>query len=233
MPSLPLRLRLISLITACFCTVASGQIMEVILPTGGMQVMRKGFIVTQDQDTIWALISYPADTVIFYIMYPYRVSESVSGYTTKLPFLLADDPRVKSFTRNGIRYEPHNVAPLGKTLYLAVVNPGPLTLYAWYVNFSDQGSYETNETEEYQSKASFFTNFHDESFAVKEYYLRKGDSGEVVQVPRYEKKFRDVFIPLVKDSPSFIRSLAGSYCDYDHLEGLVEKYNRMFQPAKP
>src|SRR5512138_1752217 len=189
-----------------FLSAASGynQIMEVTLPSGRIPFFRKGYLITSKQDTIWSLISFPADTIVFFIPFPARVKESLTNHTKQLPFADAGDPGIRSFMRNGIEYEPCRLGPRARAVYLAVLVRGPLTLYAWYGDFVDHGFYGTMESAEYNSPAGFTTNFHDEYYTEKACYIKKEPGRELVLIPRGEKKFRDAFIPLVKDDPEFI-----------------------------
>jgi hypothetical protein len=77
------------------------------------------------------------------------------------------------------------------------------------------------------------SNFKEEEYySVKNYYVQRKTANQLFLIPNGEKKFRDAFIPLIRDNKKFIDNLVGQPVDYYHLRYLVQLYNEVSAGGK-
>jgi hypothetical protein len=67
----------------------------------------------------------------------------------------------------------------------------------------------------------------EEYYSVKDYFIQKKTANQLFLIPNGEKKFRNAFIPLIRDNKKFIDNLVGQPVDYYHLRYLVQLYNEV------
>ena len=212
------------LLIVCCLNSAFGQIGKTTLTSGQLVLFRRGYIVTNEDDTIYALICHASDSVIYLINPSIKIKGKRVSKPVELPFTTAGDGRVKSFLRNGLRYEPCKIGN-GQTIFLTVLKKGPLTLYAQLYQYADNGFYYTLSKD---TTNSFTRNFDDEYYDIKAYYLKKEPAGPITHVPKSTNRFRKIFYPLTLDNKKFIESIYGQNVNYNNISQLVEQYNSTY-----
>jgi hypothetical protein len=203
------------------------QVLQVKITAAQLACFRKGFVVTQENDTVYALIDHAKPGGIFLIPLPAEFIQAGPLNTSDLPYIRASGNKVKFFMRNGLVYEPFP----GKDedgVFLTVLVKGPLTLYAQLSNYADHGFLVTMRSAAYKSEKGYFTNFDDEYYDVVSCFIRKEADSTMTAIPAGEKKFRNAFIPLIRDNKTFLKTLEGQTIDYYHLKSLVGQYNATY-----
>ena len=204
----------------------------VVVQKGQILKYRKGYIITKENDTLRGLIWHESDGKIFFIRDGMKIKTPIMGNFSSIPFYTADDGSIKGFTRNGLVYIVRQVPPDNAPVFVNLLESGPLNLYYLLFNYSDQQQanqmVNTGVLQNMANNAEGKTEA--EYYDVMAYYLQKKADGPLIFIPKGEKKFRDAFIPLIRDNPVFVRGLAGQAVDYFHLHELVKQYNVTFQP---
>jgi hypothetical protein len=201
---------------------------------GNILKYRSGYLITSANDTLFGLIWHENDGSIYFIKKGTIIKTPIVGNFSQIPLISADNGRIKSFCRNGIFYEIHPVPPSYSPAFLNVLEQGKLTLYILISNYQDARTAD-NSTGGLiggglagafiGTLSSANTKKEEEYYDVKAYYVQKKPGDELVLISRSEKKFREVFYPLIKDNPAFLKSLVGQSFDFDHLRALVKTYN--------
>jgi hypothetical protein len=211
-----------------FSLVSLSQDSTVIIQRGQITKYRPGYLVTPGNDTLRGLIWIEGDGAICFIRKGIKIKTPVVGKFTTIPFITAGDGIMKSFYRNGIFYEIHDVPPYQNSVFLEAMERGPLTLYRLITNYEDAKSADVGTggmLPALANEATYGNNSTEEFYSVKAYYVQKQPGNELVLIPGGEKKFREIFYPLIKDNPIFLKGLAGQSFDYYHLRDLVKQYN--------
>ena len=186
---------------------------------------RPGYIVTVNNDTIRGLICHDQMDVVRYIKATSNLEVTPFRQQSEVTYSFPNKP-VRAFIRNGMLYEAQAVPPDSNFLFLAVLVRGPMTLYALIGNYSDNGFERTIKEAGGLSRLSYSTNYNDEYYLVREYYIGKKPGQALVRLPHEEYKFNKVFVPLISDNKKFLRESKPIIYDIYHLRTLVELYNR-------
>jgi hypothetical protein len=199
---------------------------------------REGYIITNRNDTIPGLIYHESDTGIYFINASKKIKTTTFGKQSTIPHIPSDYPIVKAFLRNGIFYENCKIPPGNHSVYLAVIEDGPVKLYGKIANYSGKQFTEDMFIVGFLP-VTFFgilsesdstkKNSQEEYYSVTAYYLQKMPDPELILLPKGEKKFRDVFIPLIRDNPAFVKLLPGQAIDLYHVHDLVKRYNLTYK----
>jgi hypothetical protein len=197
------------------CVVKQGQIVK----------YRKGYLITPGNDTLRGLIWIEGDGVIYFIREGIKIKTPVVGKFTKIPYITAYDGSIKSFYRNGLFYEIHNIPPYNNSVFLEALERGPMTLYRLITDYIDAKQADSYLDGSLANEANYGSSSVEEFYTVKAYYVQKQPGDELVLIPGGEKKFREAFYPLIKDNPVFLKELTGQAFDYYHLRDLVKQYN--------
>jgi len=223
-PPVNVRIPVAILSLLLLCIDSLSQVPEVKLSLGQLIRFRKGYIVTIDNDTVYSLICHSSDNEVFFVPEPFKYNRAWGFNKSKIPCLTTEDEKIKSFLRNGLLYEPCKIPPKNKTVFLTVLEAGTLTLYALLNEYSNKSFMGTVSKAEYKSEKGYFMNFDDEYYGIKDFYLRK-NTDQLILIPRGDNKFQKVFLPLIRDNKTFVRSLSGQDVDYSHIRSLVKQYN--------
>jgi len=189
---------------------------------------RLGYIVTVNKDTIPGLICHDQMDVVRYIKASSNLEVNPFRQQSEVAYSFPNKP-VRAFVRNGMLYEAQAVPPDSNFLFLAVLVRGTMTLYALIGNYCDNGFERTIREAGGLSRLSYSTNYNDEYYLVREYYIGKKPLQALVRLPHEEYKFNKVFVPLVRDNKKFLRESEPVTYDIYHLRTLVELYNSTSQ----
>jgi len=208
--------------------VSFSQDSVVIVQKGQILKYRKGYIVTAAGDTVQGLIYHKSDSGIYFIRGDKKIRLQVMGNFSEIPRFTADEGKIKAFYRNGISYCIRSIPPDGRKVFLALVEDGRIALYGLIRNYEDKrhADLQTNT-----GFIGFVLNQYagdegkDEEYYSVKYYLQKKPDDKLIDIPIREKKFQEVFFPLVRDNPAFIKALRDQPADFYHLRGLVRQYN--------
>jgi hypothetical protein len=205
-----------------------------ILQKKDISKFKKGFLITNDKDTLKGQIYQVSYEKIYFIKDGCKIEKAASGKLSNLPFFLAGDGNIKAFDRDGLYFESHNIFPNNTPVFLNVMDQGPINLYRLIYDYEDAGLDNGGWViflvaggalgglvYGLANQNSLPDKVHDNAF-----YVQKGANNPVYFVPDSEKKYREVIYPLVKDNPAFLKSLVGQYFDFQHLVDNISKYNQ-------
>jgi hypothetical protein len=206
----------------------------IVVQKGQILKYRKGYIITTQDDTIRGLIYHESDSRIFFIKEGQKVKTPVVGNFSIIPSITATEGSKKGFCRNGLFYTICCVPPDNNPVFLTVLEKGQLTLYCLLSNYSDQQLSNQMVTgggllNSMVNMTNYDKNNDDEYYDVKAYYVRKTPNDQLILIPKGEKKFRDAFVPLIRDNHPFVQGLVGQTVDYYHLRSLIKQYNTTSQ----
>lgn len=223
-------LKYILLITGFLSTLLSlSQDSIVILSKAKFRKYRPGYLVTPANDTLRGQIWIEGDGALCFIRQGIKIKSQVAGNFTEIPFITAGDGVIKSFFRNGIFYEIHDVPPYNNSVFLEVMERGSLILYRLLTNYEDAKSADVGINggliNTLANEATYGSKSTEEFYSVKAYYVQKKNSNELILIRGGDKKFREAFYPVIKDNPGFMKGIVGQPFDYLHLRDLVKLYN--------
>lgn len=198
------------------CVVQKGQFLK----------YRKGYVITIKGDTLKGMIWHKSDGEIFFIREGTTIKTPIFGSFSTIPVFSASDGRIRAFYRNGFCYIADIIPSESRAVFLAVLENGPITLYALLGNYSDlQMSDQFASPGLLTGLAYAGAKTEDEYYDVKCYFLRKGNGSALIRVPQGEKKFLNVFLPLIRDNKVFVKELPMLDVNFFHLRSLVKEYN--------
>jgi hypothetical protein len=218
-------LLLLIFLGGCLSPDLFSQDSTVIIQRGQILKYRKGYIITTSNDTLRGLIWIEGDGAICFIREGIKIKTPLAGNFTKIPYITAGDGYLKSFYRNGIFYEIHNVPPYNNSVFLETLEWGSMVLYRLIANYEDAKKANSYLAGAMENEANYGSNSTEEYYSVKDYYVQKKTGNEIFLIPKGEKNFREAFYPLVKDNPGFLKGIVGQQFDYLHLRDLVQLYN--------
>ena len=205
--------------------VSFSQDSVIIVQKGQILNYRKGYIVTTKDDTVRGLIYHESDSGIFFIREDKKVKLQILGNFSTIPYFTTKEGKIKAFYRNGISYRIRSIPPDGRQVFLALMEEGKLLLYGLIFNYSDKGlSDQMVHPGFFSSLANGDTKTDEEYYNIK-YYLQKRPDDKLIFIPSREKKFQEVFFPLIRDNPAFVKTLRYQPADFYHLRDLIKQYN--------
>ncbi len=215
------------------CLISFSQDSVCVIRKGQLLKYRKGYIITVKDDTIHGLIYHESDTGIMFISAGKKIKTTGLGKHSRIPYIPASYNIIKAFYRNGIFYKRCKIPPDGSLVYLALLENGPLKLYADIRNYADKaqadaminqqmmggllGAYITEANEEKDIEAEYYD--------LHSYYIQKDHAENLVYVPKGEQNFKKVFLPLIRDNNIFVKELYGQPINYYQTRSLVQRYN--------
>jgi hypothetical protein len=192
---------------------------------------RKGYIIDTKNDTLKGYIYIDSDTSLYFIDAGKKLKITTFAKQSKIPYIPAEYCIIKSFFRNGIVYENCKIPPDNKSVYLSVIDKGAINLYALLSGYSDKRLDDIFANGLFFGilglMATSYDKSEDEYFNAIELYIQKNPDPNLIRVPRGEKRFRDVFIPLIRDNQNYLTELVGQCVNYDCVKILVHRYNEL------
>jgi hypothetical protein len=166
--------------------------------------------------------------MIFFIREDQKVKLKIIGDFPTIPNFTADDGKIKSFYRNGISYTIQSIPPDDRQVFLTTLEDGRITLYGHIYNYSDKGLSDQIVNPGMISSMATGDRKTDEEYYDIRYFIRKLPDGKLIDVPTGEKKFQNVFFPLIRDNPAFVKALRDQPADFYHLRDLIRQYNSTY-----
>jgi hypothetical protein len=201
------------------CVVQKGQFLK----------YRNGYLITAKNDTIHGLIWHAGDDKIFFIRDGLKIKTPVIGNFSTVPAFSAADGRIRAFYRNGYFYEACKVPPDNNPVFITSMEKGPLNLYCLICNYADKQLADQSVNPSLLSgMANSGAKTEDEYYDIKAYYVLKNPGNELIFIPKGEKKFQNVFLPLIRDNKIFVKELYMLSVDYYHIRNLVKEYNSTY-----
>jgi hypothetical protein len=214
----------------------------IIINKGRLLKYRWGYLITSKDDTVYGLIYHESDSKIYFIKKGSKIKVSLTKEPTTIPCIFAYDGTVKAFFRNKLFYVVRSIPPLENPVFLTVLVSGSMSLYCSLTDYQDANTEEATfgflmfglaggiVSELIGSLESVANNNkfkEEEYYSVKDYFIQKKTANQLFLIPNGEKKFRNAFIPLIRDNKKFIDNLVGQPVDYYHLRYLVQLYNEV------
>ena len=204
-----------------------------IIKKGQLLKYRQGFIITVKNDTIRGLIYHESDTGIMFINGSRKIKTTLLGKLSKIPYISSKDNIVKLFYRKGILYERCKIPPDSNWVFLAVLENGPLKLYAEICNYADKRTTDAMMNQQMlgilfgalTTEANDDKDLESEYFDIHAYYFQKEHTNNLIYAPKGEHNFQKVFLPLVRDNKNFVKNLSGQSVNYFQIRSLVKQYN--------
>lgn len=190
---------------------------------GQLLKFRKGFIISNHNDSLFGLIWHSDDNVIYFIDKTTKIEFTTFGQPSTLTYYSAGNGYIQSFNRNNLTYVVKCIPPDNKAVFLTVLAKGKMNLFCLLYNYAD--ARQANSTVGSLASLGDNTDKTEEYYDLKAYYIQKSDTGKMFFIPSGEKKFRDVLIPLVRDNKKFLEEVRSYSIDYYHIGELVRLYN--------
>lgn len=225
---------LFQIIILFFCsTFSTAQDSSYRITKSQLLKYRQGYLVDTEGDTLRGLIYIDSDTSLFFIDAGKKLIVSTFAKSSTIPCIPAEYNIVKSFFRNGIFYENRFIPPDHKAVYLSILEKGVINLYALLSDYSDKIFTDNSVHGLLQGATGSMAGSNakpiEEYYGIKDLYIQKIPDPEIVRVPKGEKRFRDVFIPLIRDNQTLIQELVGQSVDYNNVHSFVRRYNEIMR----
>lgn len=208
--------------------VSFSQDSAIIVQKGQILKYRKGYIVTANGDTVRGLIYHESDSRIYFIREDYKIKLKVIGDFSTIPYFTAADGKIKAFYRNGISYTIRSIPPDARQVFLALIENGKIMLYGLICNYSDKGLSDQMVNPGFLSGLANTNNKTEDEYYNVKYYILKQPDDKLIDLPTREKKFQEVFFPLIRDNHAFVIALRNQPADFYHLRDLVKQYNESY-----